>query len=287
MGERSGQQVGRICPVEVAGPAGGVQIGGGALVLIAGPCLMESEAQLIELGLAIDAIARPRGLPWILKSSFDKANRTSLGGARGPGLATGLGWLAAARAAVGVPVTTDVHAPEQAAPAAEVVDLLQIPAFLCRQTDLLVAVGATGRPAHLKKGQFVAPTAMGPAVEKLRASGAPGVLLTERGTTFGHGDLVVDMRGLLQMRALGVPVAMDATHAAQRPSGLGGASGGDRSSVAPLARAAVAVGVDAVFLEVHPDPSRAPSDGPVMVPLAELAALLDSLLAIRAALHGR
>ena len=283
MGERSGQQAGRICPVEVAGPRGGVQIGGGALVLIAGPCLMESEAQLVELGLAIDAIARPRGLPWILKSSFDKANRTSLGGARGPGLSTGLGWLAAARAAVGVPVTTDVHAPEQAAPAAEVVDLLQIPAFLCRQTDLLVAVGATGRPAHLKKGQFVAPGDMKHVVAKLLTGGCSDVLLCERGTFFGYGRLVNDFAGLLTMRALGVPVIFDATHSVQQPASLGEATGGDRTLVEPLARAAAAVGIDGVFFETHPEPDRSPSVGPTMVPLSDLRGVLERVLRIHQA----
>ena len=283
MGE---QAEGAVQQVEVGGPRGAVRIGAGPLVLIAGPCLMESEASLIAVAAAIDALARPRGLPWVFKSSFDKANRTSLSGARGPGLATGLAWLAAVRAAVGVPVSTDLHLPEQAIEAAKVADLLQIPAFLCRQTDLLMAAGATGLPVHLKKGQFMAPSAMGPAVRKLRAAGAPSVLLTERGTTFGHGDLVVDMRGLRQMRALGVPVAIDATHAAQRPGGLGEQSGGDRSVVGPIARAAVAVGVDAVFLEVHPEPERAPSDGAVMVRLSALGALLDQLLAVHAAVAG-
>lgn len=259
-----------------------VQVGGGApLVLIAGPCVIESRAHALGVAEALRDLGRRHGLPIIYKSSFDKANRSSLDGARGPGLAEGLAILAAVRAGLGLPVTTDVHAPEQAAVvAAAGVDLLQVPAFLCRQTDLLLACAATGRPVNWKKGQFMAPFQVGPAVDKLRRAGCPGVLVTERGTTFGHGDLVVDYRGLDALRAEGHAVCFDATHSVQRPGALGGASGGERRFVPALARAAVAVGVDALFVEVHPDPASAPSDGPNMLPLDALDAFLRGVCAV-------
>jgi 2-dehydro-3-deoxyphosphooctonate aldolase (KDO 8-P synthase) len=270
----------------VDGPAGPLQIGDGSLRFILGPCLLESEEHALRLGSAIDAQLRARGARWIFKASFDKANRSSPAGARGPGVDRGLEILARVRATLGVPVTTDVHLPDQVAAVAEVVDLVQVPAFLCRQTDLLAAVGACGKPAHLKKGQFVAPGAMAGALAKVRASGGGGVLITERGSAFGHHDLVVDMRGLVELRALGAAVGMDATHAAQRPGALGDRSGGQRWAVPALARAAVAVGVDVLFAEVHEDPDRAPSDGPVMVPLGALGGLIDQVLAIHAAVNG-
>ncbi len=264
-------------PVQV----GPVTIGGPALVLIAGPCVIESRTATLRLAEQLATTCGALGVPLIFKASFDKANRSSIAAYRGPGLEEGLGVLAAVRAAVGLPVTTDVHLPEQAAPVAAVVDMLQVPAFLCRQTDLLLACAATGKPVNVKKGQFMAPLAMGTVVDKLRSAQAAGVVLTERGTSFGHGDLVVDYRGLPTMRALGVPVCMDATHACQQPPTTGDRTGGVRAMVPVLARAAVAVGVDALFLEVHPDPARAPCDGANMLALADLEPLLERLLAMR------
>ncbi len=264
-------------PVQV----GAVTIGGPSLVLIAGPCVIEGRAATLDIAHALAATCDALGIPLIFKASFDKANRSTGTAFRGPGLDAGLEVLAAVREATGLPVTTDVHLPHQAAPIAAVVDLLQVPAFLCRQTDLLLACAATGRPVNVKKGQFMAPEAMGAVVEKLRAGGAGGTVLTERGSSFGHGDLVVDYRGLPAMRALGVPVCMDATHACQQPPRLGASTGGLRAMVPTLARAAVAVGIDALFLEVHPDPDRAPCDGSNMLPLAELEPLLRGLLALR------
>ncbi|MFN7145575.1 MAG: 3-deoxy-8-phosphooctulonate synthase, partial [Myxococcota bacterium] len=218
------------------------------------------------------------GVPWIFKASFDKANRSSRSSFRGPGLHEGLAQLDRIRTRVGVPVTTDIHLPEQAAPAAEIVDLLQIPAFLCRQTDLLEAAGATGRPVNVKKGQFVAPADMAGAVGKLR----PGLaMLTERGATFGYNNLVVDFRGLATMRALGVPVCFDATHSVQMPGGP--TTGGDRRQVPPLARAAAAVGIDALFAEVHDNPDEALSDGPNQLRLADLEGVLRQVVAVREA----
>lgn len=250
--------------------------GGRRFTLIAGPCAIESQALCLEVAERVGEICEKLGIPYIFKASFDKANRTSLSSFRGPGLDRGLKVLEAVSGGLGIPVTTDIHLPSQAPPVAEVVDLLQIPAFLCRQTDLLVAAAQTGRPVNVKKGQFLAPGAMAHAVEKLRASGDGGVMLTERGSSFGRGDLVADLRGLAEMRALGVPVCMDATHAAQKP-GVDGTTGGDRQVAELLARAAVAVGVDALFLEVHPAPERALSDGPNMVALERLPALLAML----------
>ena len=225
--------------------------------------------------------AEKAGFTYVFKSSFDKANRTSLSSFRGPGLEKGLEWLAEVRTRVGVPVTTDIHEPRQAEPVAEVVDLIQIPAFLCRQTDLILAAARTGKPINIKKGQFMAPWDMRYAVEKARAGGAEGVLLTERGTTFGYRNLVVDMRSLVIMRSLGVPVIFDATHSVQLPGGGEGASGGDRRFAFPLARAAVACGVDGVFMEVHPDPDRALCDGPNSLPLAEVPKILEVLRDLR------
>ncbi len=260
---------------------GSVTLGGPDLVLIAGPCVIENEASTLSIAEQLASLCQGLAIPLVFKASFDKANRSALPAYRGPGLDQGLRILSKVQRELGLAVTTDLHLPEQAAPVAAVADLLQVPAFLCRQTDLLVACAATGRPVNVKKGQFMAPAAMGSVVDKLRASGAGGVVLTERGTSFGHGDLVVDFRGLPTMSALGVPVCMDATHACQRPPTGGDSTGGVRAMIAPLARAAVAVGVDALFLEVHPDPGQAPCDGANMLPLSRLEGLLRDLVAIR------
>jgi 2-dehydro-3-deoxyphosphooctonate aldolase (KDO 8-P synthase) len=262
---------------------GGVRIGRGhPLALIAGPCVLESRALAHEVADFLADLSRRLALPVIFKGSFDKANRSAGSSYRGPGAADGMDMLADVKRRTGLPVTTDIHEPAQAGPVAQVADLLQIPAFLCRQTDLLAAAGETGRPVNIKKGQFMAPEDMRYAVEKVTATGSGGVLLTERGTTFGYHNLVVDFRGLGPMRAL-CPVVFDATHSVQRPGGAGSRSDGDRECVAPLARAAVAAGVDAVFLEVHPDPDRARSDGPNSLPLAGVEPLIRSLLLLREA----
>jgi 2-dehydro-3-deoxyphosphooctonate aldolase (KDO 8-P synthase) len=221
----------------------------------------------------------------VFKASFDKANRTSLQSYRGPGLASGLAILSSVAAATGLPVTTDIHESDQAAPAAEVCAVLQIPAFLARQTDLLTAAAATGRAVHVKKGQFMAPGDMRHVVDKLSAAGCRDILLCERGTFFGYGRLVNDMRAIPQMQALGVPVVFDATHSVQEPGGLGHATGGNRAMVEPLARAAIAAGADGLFCETHPDPDRSPSDGPNMVPLDKFGSLVRRLLEIRAVVN--
>jgi 2-dehydro-3-deoxyphosphooctonate aldolase (KDO 8-P synthase) len=249
------------------------------VVLIAGPCQIESRTHALETAEALVGIARERELGLIYKSSFDKANRTSADSPRGLGLAKGIEVLAEVRERYGCPVITDVHESHQCRPVAEAVDILQIPAFLCRQSDLLGAAAATGNAIHVKKGQFLAPWDMGQVARKLEHFGASRILLGERGTSFGYNTLVTDFRGLPQMAATGWPVVFDATHSVQQPGGLGGTSGGQREFVPVLARAALAVGVAALFLETHPDPDRAPSDGPNMVPLAALPALLDVLLA--------
>jgi 2-dehydro-3-deoxyphosphooctonate aldolase (KDO 8-P synthase) len=235
----------------------------------------------MQIARTLKGIAEQLALPLVFKASFDKANRTSVQSYRGPGLVRGLEILDEVRRETGLPVTTDVHEAAQAAPAAEVCELLQIPAFLARQTDLLLAAAATGRAVHVKKGQFLAPSDMQHVVGKLEAGGCRHILLGERGTFFGYGRLVTDLRAIPQMQALGVPVVFDATHSVQEPGGLGGATGGNRAMVEPLARAAVAVGADALFFETHPAPEQSPSDGPNMVPLAELHALLERLLRIR------
>ena len=258
-----------------------MRIGGGnPPVLIAGPCVIESESHLIHVGERLREICRAAGVPLILKASFDKANRSSHLSPRGPGLVEGLRILAQAKRHLGTPVLSDVHEAEQVPAAAEVLDVLQIPAFLCRQTDLLLAAGRTGKPVNVKKGQFLAPQDMANVVEKIRSTGNGRILLTERGTSFGYHNLVVDMRGLLIMRGLGFPVVFDGTHSVQLPGGAGTRSSGQREFVAPLTRAAAAVGCDGVFLEVHPDPERAPSDGSNMLPLDELPALLADVTAI-------
>jgi 2-dehydro-3-deoxyphosphooctonate aldolase (KDO 8-P synthase) len=264
-----------------------IRIGGGApLVLIGGPCVIESRSQVEEICGGVLEICRALDLGYVFKASFDKANRTSLQSYRGPGLDEGLEILRELREKFGIPITTDVHLPEQAEAVGRVVDLLQVPAFLCRQTDLLVALGRTTRPVNIKKGQFMAPLSMGYAASKALQSGAASVILTERGSSFGHGDLVVDMRGLQQMRELGYAVCFDATHSVQRPSAGEATSGGARQFVPALSRAAVAVGVDALFAEIHHRPEQALSDGPNMVPLAELGDYLAEVLRIDRALRG-
>ncbi len=256
----------------------GVCLGAGQeLLVIAGPCVIESRELTLQIAAELAEIRRRVGVPLIFKASFDKANRTSLLGRRGPGIEAGLDVLAAVKRETELPVTTDIHEPHQAAAVGQVCDLIQIPAFLARQTDLLVAAARTGKAVNVKKGQFMAPADMRHVVDKLTGSGCTNVLLTERGTFFGYGRLVNDMRSIPQMQALGVPVVFDATHSVQEPGGLGGATGGLREMVAPLAQAAVAIGADAVFLETHPDPDTSPSDGPNMIPLAELEALLNRL----------
>jgi 2-dehydro-3-deoxyphosphooctonate aldolase (KDO 8-P synthase) len=248
------------------------------LTLLAGPCVVEGRDRTLRIAERLATMCAARGLALVFKASFDKANRSAGRSFRGLGVAEGLAVLAEVKAQLGLPIVTDVHQPEQAAMAAEVADLLQIPAFLCRQTDLLSAAAATGRPVNVKKGQFLAPWDMANVVQKLREADAAGILLTERGASFGYNNLVVDMRGLAVMRALGVPVCFDATHSVQIPGGLGDKSGGQREFAPILARAAVAAGVDAVFMEVHDDPDSALSDGPNMLPLDGLPSLLDTLL---------
>jgi 2-dehydro-3-deoxyphosphooctonate aldolase (KDO 8-P synthase) len=248
--------------------------------LIAGPCVIENEPMALETAHQIAEIARALGIPYIFKSSYDKANRTSISSFRGPGLKEGLAILKKVREQVGVPVLTDVHSVEEAARAGEAVDVLQIPAFLCRQTDLLVAAAKTGRVVNVKKGQFLSPGEMANVVTKLEESGTRRILLTERGSSFGYNNLVVDMRALPIMRKLGYPVVFDATHSVQLPGGGGTKSSGQREFVAPLACAAAAAGCDGFFMEVHPDPDRAPSDGPNMVPLHDLKKLLERLMRI-------
>ena len=249
--------------------------------LIAGPCQMQSRDHAMEIASALKEITQQQGIGFVFKTSFDKANRTSLSGARGLGLDAAMAVFADIKERLSVPVLTDVHEREQCAVVAEVVDVLQIPAFLCRQTDLLVAAAKTGRVVNVKKGQFLAPWDMANVVEKITASGNPNVLVTERGTSFGYNALVVDMRSLSIMgERIGAPVVFDATHAVQEPGGLGGASGGKREFVPVLARAAVAVGVAGLFIETHEDPDRAPSDGPNMLPLGAMASLLAELVQI-------
>jgi len=253
------------------------------LLLIAGPCVIEAESLCLEIADVLAEIARQLPVQVVFKASYDKANRTSAAAFRGPGIDEGLAVLDRVRATTGLPVTTDVHLPEQASAAGQVCDMLQVPAFLCRQTDLLLAAAATGKAVNVKKGQFVAPGDMRHVVAKLLAGGCRDVLLCERGTFFGYGRLVNDFAGLLAMRALGVPVIFDATHSVQQPASLGESTGGDRGLVEPLARAAAAVGVDGLFFETHPDPDASPSDGPTMVPLGRLRGVVERVLRIHEA----
>ena len=260
---------------------GPLRIGGGnPLALFAGPCAIQDETHALKTAETLVSIAADAGVPFVYKSSYDKANRSSVRSYRGPGLREGLRILRRVRESFGCPVLSDVHEPGDVPAAAEVLDLVQIPAFLCRQTDLVLACAKSGRPVNVKKGQFVAPWDMQNVVEKLRSGGCEDVLLTERGASFGYNNLVVDFRGLRVMQSLGVPVVFDATHSVQLPGGQGTSSGGERQYVEPLARAAVAFGVEAVFMEVHEDPDHAPSDGPTMLPLARLPRLLRELRAI-------
>ncbi len=270
----------RVHPVTI----GSVTIGGGhPLVLIGGPCVIESEAHALELGGSIAAIARRWGVPYVFKASFDKANRTSVHSYRGPGLGPGLEVLAEVKARLGVPVLTDIHEPGQARPAAEVADVLQIPAFLCRQTDLLLAAAETGRAINVKKGQFLAPDDMRHAIAKITSAGNEQVILTERGSTFGYHNLVVDMRALPIMRGFGYPVVFDVTHSLQLPGAGDGVTAGQAEFITTLAAAGVAAGVDGVFLEIHDDPSRAKSDAQNALALDRLDGLLALLTRIDAA----
>lgn len=269
-------------PVEIA-PGVRVGGGGGPLPVLAGPCVIESEELVVEMAHTLAAMAERLGVALVFKSSFDKANRSSLGSFRGPGLAEGLRVLGIVKAETGLPVITDVHEPEQCAPAAAVCDVLQIPAFLCRQTDLVVAAARTGRAVNIKKGQFMAPDDMRRVVEKARAAGNGGVTVTERGASFGYHNLVVDMRSFAMLHEDGIPVIYDVTHSLQLPGG-GAESGGLRRYAEPLARAAVAAGADGVFLEIHPDPGHARSDAAVQLDPERAERLLASLIAVRGAL---
>ncbi|HTQ41016.1 MAG TPA: 3-deoxy-8-phosphooctulonate synthase [Pirellulales bacterium] len=254
---------------------------GQPLLLIAGPCVIETLDLTLSIATRLKKITQGLPVQLVYKASFDKANRTSAASFRGHGLESGLAVLARVKAETGLPVTADIHESQQAAPVAEVCDVLQIPAFLCRQTDLLVAAAQTGRAVNVKKGQFVAPWDMKHVVAKLHGAGCQNILLCERGTFFGYGRLVNDMRAIPEMQSLGVPVVFDATHSVQEPSGLGGKTGGNRAMVEPLARAATALGVDGLFFETHPAPDQSPSDGPNMIPLDQFAAVLDRMLRIR------
>ncbi len=251
-----------------------VEIGAGKLAVLAGPCVAESLELCLEVAGKMKEICGELGLGYIFKASFDKANRSSITSYRGPGLEKGLEILKTVKEQIGVPVVTDIHEPEQARKAAEVVDLLQIPAFLCRQTDLLVAAAQTGLPVNVKKGQFLAPEDMAGVVKKLEQANCSDIMLTERGTTFGYHNLTVDFRGLQTMREFNVPVVFDATHSVQLPGGLGTCSGGQRQFIPALSRAAAAVGIDAIFMEVHPDPDKALSDGPNSIRLDDVKTLL-------------
>jgi len=271
---------------------GGIAVGGGRpLVLIGGPCAIEDEKHALMTAERLARIAADKRVPYVYKSSYDKANRSSVNGYRGPGLVEGLRILKKVRDTLRLPVLSDIHQVSEVDPAAEVLDVLQIPAFLCRQTDLILAAAATGKPVNVKKGQFVAPRDMKNVVNKILSKGNTAILLTERGTSFGYHNLVVDMRGLADMRELGYPVVFDATHSVQLPGGAGDRSGGERKYVPALARAAVAFGVDALFMEMHEDPDRTLadgrplSDGPNMLRIDDLPRLLDELLAIHR-VHG-
>ncbi len=261
----------------------GRKFGGGNLFLIAGPCVLESRELTHEIAGRVTEICKPRNVQFVFKASFDKANRSSASAGRGPGF-DAIEWLGEVRAQFGCPTITDVHLPDQCAPAAEFVDVLQIPAFLCRQTDLLLAAAKTRKALHVKKGQFLAPWDMKNVVKKVVDAGNPNVMVCERGVTFGYGRLVVDMTGFEHLSATGKPVVFDATHSVQEPGALGDRTGGDRKKVPALARAAVATGnVDGVFFEVHPNPDQSPSDGPNMVKLDEFERVLDGVLAVHAA----
>lgn len=271
--------------VRLAKVGNAVMVGSGKpLTLIAGPCVIENRDLVFEVAEAVNAVCKKLGVQYIFKASFDKANRTSASTFRGPGVTAGLAVLQEVKDKLGLPVLTDIHESSHVAQVAEVVDVLQIPAFLCRQTDLLMAAAATGKAINVKKGQFLSPQEMSQVAQKLRTAGVENLMLTERGNSFGYNTLVVDFRSLPQLQSFGCPVIFDATHSVQQPGGQGGTSGGQREYVAPLARAAVAVGVDGLFMEIHPNPDKALSDGPNMLPLHRLEPLLKQLLAIRAPL---
>ncbi len=274
-----------ICPITLQDTD--ITIGTGTLALFGGPCVLESLEGALEIAEELQKICASLGVHYVFKASFDKANRTSLSSYRGPGLEEGLEWLQHIRNTLKVPVITDIHEPWQAEKVAEVAAILQIPAFLCRQTDLLVAAARTGRPVNVKKAQFLDPRNMAPVVQKLKDSGASQIMLCERGTSFGYGQLVVDFRSLPLMRSLGCPVVFDATHSVQMPGGRGETSGGDRRFVPVLARAAASVGMDALFAEVHPDPEKALSDGPNMIPLGHFRAFLEDVLKMHALAWSR
>ncbi|MEK7953131.1 3-deoxy-8-phosphooctulonate synthase [Luteolibacter soli] len=265
---------------------GSVPVGGPAPFFILGPCALESEAFAWEMARSIDEIAKRTGINYLFKASYDKANRTSVTSFRGPGVEEGCRILGEISKELGVPVTTDIHSPQDAEIAAEYIDLLQIPAFLCRQTDLLEAAAKTGRAVNVKKGQFLAPWDTVNIADKLRSFDCRNFLITERGTTFGYNNLVADMRSLYWMRKEGLPVIFDATHSVQRPGGLGGTTGGDGELAPVLARAAIATGIDGIFMETHSDPANALSDGPNQIPLEFLEDLLVRLVAIHHAAHG-
>ena len=273
-------------PIAKVSVAGRYDVGpGNPLLFIAGPCVLESEDIAMSAAAFLSEIAGELGIHVIFKGSFDKANRSAASSGRGPGIAEGLRILSKVKERFGFPVTTDIHEPAHAARVATAVDIIQIPAFLCRQTDLLLAAAKTGLPVNIKKGQFMAPWDMRNAVEKVMSAGNNSVLVTERGATFGYNNLVVDYRGMAYIRESLCPVIFDATHSVQLPGGAGTASSGERKYVGCLARAAVAAGVDGVFLEIHPDPAKAVSDGPNSLPFAEVAPLLKALLSIRAAVE--
>ena len=265
---------------------GSVTFGEGRpFVFIGGPCVIEDDRHPFFMAERLSAITKELGIPFIFKASFDKANRTSLESFRGPGLDRGLAILSEVRARFDVPVTTDIHEPDQAASAAAAVDLVQIPAFLCRQTDLLIAAGRTGKPVNIKKGQFLAPWDVANAVDKVRSTGNDAVILSERGTSFGYNNLVVDIRGFPILRAMGCPLVFDVTHSLQLPGGAGKSTAGESRFVRELASAGVAAGVDGVFMEVHDNPAAARSDGPNSCPLAELPGILKRLAAIQKAIR--
>ena len=275
--------------IEISAPKGGkVRIGNALkLSVIAGPCALESRQHALECAHMLKEISERLGIGLIYKTSFDKANRSSVNTGRGMGLREALPIFAEIREVTGMPVLTDVHEPHQCAEAAQAVDVLQIPAFLCRQTDLLLAAAATGKVVNVKKGQFLAPWDMKNVIEKVLSGGNPNVMATERGVTFGYNTLVSDMRALPVLKQIGCPVVFDATHSVQQPGGQGTTSGGQREYVPVLARAAVSIGVAAVFIETHPDPDKAPSDGPNMVPLSQFEALMSDLLAFDALAKSR
>ncbi len=278
----------KVTPVSVNCPDGStIEVGSHRpLLLIAGPCVLESEELGVEVASTMRGICERLGLSYVFKASFDKANRTSISSYRGPGLERGLAALARIRQEVGVPVVSDIHEAAQARPAAEVLDIIQIPAFLCRQTDLLTAASATGKPINLKKGQFVSPWEIKNGVDKIRTGGTSQVMLVERGASFGYNNLVVDMRSLPVMRSFDCPVIYDATHSVQLPGGAGDSSGGQREFIAPLSRAAAGAGIDGIFMEVHPNPDKALCDGPNSIRLGEVESLLGQLVSIHHALSS-